>query len=203
MTVVAAFAETARPVILRYFNRSSCIASSRIALEVLRYFGIDARAIPVRFALQVPSLKIAFVSGLTSEQKLKARATAGTFIELEPGPEIRNVGGGSWNGHVIVHAGGCLLDPSFDQALDAIAQGGAQIDASPRVAVFALDGEPVPDYFEARFTAWLDDETEIYVEYASIEDDSFKRAPAWETDHLQPAIEEIISSMEKLLERAA
>ena len=49
----------------------------------------------------------------------------------------------------------------------------------------------------------LDDETRILVEYVRIADESFQLAPAWETDHLEPAIAQIIDSMEKLLERAA
>lgn len=201
--VINAFAQTTRPVILRYFNRRSCIASSRVAIEVLQYFGVEARAIPVRFVVRVPSLKMAFVSGLSPEEKRTAKRDAGEFVELQPGPEIRG-GGSGWDGHVIVDAGGCLVDPSFDQALDAIAQQGrVQIDASPRVAVFPLDGRELPDYFEARFTGVLDDGTQIHIEYVRTADESFQLAPAWETDHLEPAIAEIIGRMEKLLERAA
>lgn len=37
----------ARPEILRYFAADSCIASTRIALDVLGYFGIHAKAVPV------------------------------------------------------------------------------------------------------------------------------------------------------------
>ena len=141
--VITAFAQVARPVILRYFNRGSCIASSRIAIEVLRHFGIPARALPVRFVLRVPALEMAFVTGLSDQEKTKARREAGSFVTVKSGPAIKGGSEIGWNGHLIVHAAGVLIDPSFDQALDAIAQQGHRIDATPLIGVFPA--EVLPD----------------------------------------------------------
>jgi hypothetical protein len=192
--VISAFARIARPIILRYFNRRSCIASSRIAVEVFRQFGIESSPISVRFVLRAPSLNVAFVSGLTSQQQAEVSTHAERFVALPLGPDIGG-GGRGWNGHVILKAGDALVDPSFDQALDALAGNGAPIESAPRVAVFPLNGLQIPQDFHVRFTAILDDNTEIVAEYDALHDESFRDAPAWETDHLEPAIEEIVTAM--------
>ena len=143
----------------------------------------------------------AFVTGLSDQEKTKARREAGSFVTVKSGPAIKGGSEIGWNGHLIVHAAGVLIDPSFDQALDAIAQQGHRIDATPLIGVFPA--EVLPDEFRVELAAVLDDETRILVEYVRIADESFQLAPAWETDHLEPAIAQIIDSMEKLLERAA
>jgi len=46
--IVAALLELARPELLRVFRRDSCIVSTRVALDVLKTFGIAARPLSVK-----------------------------------------------------------------------------------------------------------------------------------------------------------
>ena len=172
--MIRAFARVARKIILRYFNRRSCIASSRITIECLKIFGVESYPVPVRFILRAPDLKMAFVTGITPEEQAKARRSARKYIELATGP------GGGWNGHVIVKAAGFVIDPSFDQALDAFAEAGCRIDNAPRIAVFPLNGVKLPEDFRATFTAMLDDDTKITAQYDALFDSTFADQPAWE-----------------------
>jgi hypothetical protein len=192
--VVRAFARVARRIILRHLNRRSCIASSRITIECLKNFGIESSPVPVRFILRAPDLHMVFVAGISPEEQASARRSARKYIELATGP------GGGWNGHVIVKAPGFVIDPSFDQALDAFAEAGCRIDDAPRIAVFPLQGVKLPEDFCATFTATLDDDTKITAQYDALFDTTFADQPAWETEHIQPAIRAIISKMKKVLE---
>ena len=197
--MIRVYARTARPIILRYFNRRSCVASSRITIEALKFFGIAARPVPVRFLVRAPALNAVFMSGVTAEDRAEIAGASGSrFVLLAPGPQISG-GGIGWNGHVIVKTREFLIDPSFDQALDAIAGAGHAIAAAPLIAVFPLGGKSLPKTFHAGFTALLDDDTKIISEYDHLPDDSFLRAPAWELDHLQPAIEQILAAMKGIL----
>ena len=191
--MIRAFARVARTIILRYFGRRSCIASSRITIECLKIFGVESYPVPVRFILRAPDLGMAFVTGITPEEQAIARRSPKKYIELATGP------GGGWNGHVIVKAGGFVIDPSFDQALDAFAEAGCRIDDAPRIAVFPLNGVKLPEDFCATFTAVLDDDTKITAQYDALFDATFADQPAWETDHIQPAIHAIISKMKEAL----
>ena len=147
----------------------------------------------MRFILRAPDLNMAFVTGITPEEQANARRSAGKYIELATGA------GGGWNGHVIVKAPGFVIDPSFDQALDAFAEAGCRIDDAPRIAVFPLRGVKLPEDFCATFTAVLDDDTKITAQYDALFDTTFADQPAWETDQIQPAIRAIVAKMKKVL----
>jgi hypothetical protein len=191
--VIRAFARVARTIILRYFGRRSCIASSRITIECLKVFGVESYPVPVRFILRAPDLRMAFVAGITPEEQAIARRSPKKYIELATGP------GGGWNGHVIVKAAGFVIDPSFDQALDAFAEAGCRIDDAPRIAVFPLNGVKLQEDFCATFTAVLNDDTKITAQYDALFDTTFADQPAWETDHIQPAIHAIVAKMKGIL----
>ena len=159
-------------------------------------FGVESYPVPVRFILRAPDLRMAFVAGITPEEQAIARRSPKKYIELATGP------GGGWNGHVIVKAGGFVIDPSFDQALDAFAEAGCRIDDAPRIAVFPLNGVKLPEDFCATFTAVLDDDTKITAQYDALFDTTFADQPAWEADHIQPAIHAIVAKMNGILNGA-
>lgn len=136
---------------------------------------------------------MAFVSGITPEEQAQARRSAGRYIELSTGP------GGGWNGHVIVRAMDCVIDPSFDQALDAFAAAGCRIDHAPRIAVFPLNGVELPEDFCLTLTTQLDDDTMIKAQYDALFDVTFTELHAWEIDYLKPAIRSIVAKMKSIL----
>jgi len=188
--VIAVFAATARPVILRYFPRNSCIASSRITIECLKIFGVPSHAVPVTLKVEVRAHKIMFVCGIDEETQARARQSAASYIALQRT---------GWNGHLIVKAGRHVIDPSFDQVLDVFASQGIQIETRPAVFVIPVGDARLVKSFAIDFVALTDDGAKIDGQYFGIEDYSFQQTPAWETDHLEPAIREITSGMKREL----
>ena len=195
--VVAAFSQVARPIIRQCLGPRNCIAAARIAVECLAAFDVTARAVPVQFVVQIRALNVAYVVGLTKENEQRAREAAGSWTEL---PYIEDRGRrcavAGWNGHVIVVAADCLIDPSFDDALDAIARAGHRVQTDPEMMIIPLSGCPFEPGAGANCIAMPDDdETRIEVDYQANSDESFRLTPAWETDHIEPAIRLIVRMM--------
>lgn len=51
LTIVKALLDIARPEILRHYRPDSCIGSTRIGIDVLAYFGVGSRPLPVEATL--------------------------------------------------------------------------------------------------------------------------------------------------------
>ena len=197
---VQCFAECARPPILRYLNRRSCIASCRITIEVLKRFGIAAHPVPVRFVVCAPVYKIAFISGFSVESQTELRRGAARYVDLAAGPKAGG-GNGTWNGHVAVVTANYFLDPSFDQSLDALASNGLQLDPHPYIALAPLPQPINRDALHLEFSLETANSIFLTAQYNSISDYSFLETPAWELDHVEPVIEEIAATMEATFER--
>jgi hypothetical protein len=174
--IVRRYASVARPVILEFFPPNSCIAASRITIEVLRRFGIKAQAVPVSMVVQSKSRDLAFVSGLD----MKGRAH-----------QIRPASKNAWNGHCIAIAGGHLIDASFDQC--DMADRGVHIP--PYILTVRIGDKVRLNSFHAVLEMITDDGEALEVQYFPLNDWSFLQSPAWETDHLQPAIQLICARM--------
>ncbi len=190
--VIQAFAQVARPIILKYLSRRSCIASVRVAIECLKRFGVRGRPFAVRFVVEIPAMNLMYTSGLSDEEQERARK-AKSFINL-PGGE-----GGGWNGHLVIEAGGFLIDPSFDQAFAAFAETGHAMETPPMAVVFPLNGGRLGPDVQVDYEAALDNGTRLVIRYAVRPDDSFLDAPAWEFEYLMPVIREVCREMNERL----
>jgi hypothetical protein len=51
-SIVSRFAEVARPILVRHFREASCVASTRVATDVLRHFRIPARPFVCRMTVR-------------------------------------------------------------------------------------------------------------------------------------------------------
>jgi len=176
--IIEAYAAVARPIILNFFVPNSCIASSRITVEVLSRFGVSAEAIATKFVVLLPEKKLAYVSGLDPQERADAND--------------------SMNVHVIVLAGDrWFLDASFDQV-----RGPLKITLEPKVFVIPLDGQTIEDKYsvDMDLKCALDDGTPIEIRYVTHCGDAFKRTPAWETDHLRVPIHLICTAMKAALD---
>lgn len=176
--IVQCYAETARPVILQFFPRNSCVASCRITMEVLRRFGIRGQVVPVSMIVEAKAFELAFVTGGVD---LKNRAH-----------EVRSSRNG-WEGHCIVIAGGYLIDPSFDQC--DMSDRGVAVPLYILVSPFA--SRIKPRSFQAELKLVTDSGVTLDVRYVPLSDWSFLGAPAWETDHIEPAIRMITEKMRR------
>jgi hypothetical protein len=129
--VVKAYAEVARPLILRWFPEpNSCIAATRATVEVLDCFGIRAWPLSVRMKALVPERNIAFGSGLLPHERTRA--------ELLPGFTGRfSTRTKGWDGHLIVGTENhWLIDPTFDTVFHAFRKLG--YDCGQRDMILAM-----------------------------------------------------------------
>jgi hypothetical protein len=119
--VVTALAKVGRPPILEHFAKRSCIASTRIALDVLEYFGVRAEPLPL-FVLVLNGEALDMAEAGMSQAGLQAEMLK--YGPDEPGGPW-GIGVGAvienstdWAGHLVVAIPDerLLLDMSLDQA---------------------------------------------------------------------------------------
>lgn len=122
--ILDALVARARPVIRAEFQADSCIATTRVGLDVLRYFGIPAQEYPLLVAIFNPEAVQLLADGLPMEE-LAARTQAigpeepsgpwSVGLGMSPVPGGRANG---WSGHLVIGspALGIVADLSADQA---------------------------------------------------------------------------------------
>lgn len=121
LAVVAAVMKVARPVLLSVFEPRSCIASTRIGIDVLAYFGITALPISLFMVVHNAEAVQLFSDGYTNEEVQAIYNTDGHLPTSVGGPwsiGIGGEGGDGWAGHLMVGLPQyrLLIDLSADQA---------------------------------------------------------------------------------------
>lgn len=168
--ILAVYGRCARHVMLRYLERQSCITATRITIEVMRYFQLPAKAMPMRLIAECPELKYAYVSGPAGQLKKQAIEHGSTWIDR---------GTGGYQGHVVaLVANAWIVDASFDQ-IQSIDHGLA-IPATVLVM-------PIPSGVKRRrmyveLEAVTDNGHKLRVRYLPHHDKTFYATPAWELD---------------------
>lgn len=124
VAVLSALSEVARPIILTRFTLTSCIASTRIALDVMAYFNIQGQELPLYMMIFNPDAAAMIREGKTLDEVHDAALAIAP--DVEGGPWTLAVGAdystdGStegWSGHLVaaIPAAGVYLDLSADQA---------------------------------------------------------------------------------------
>lgn len=119
--VLDALTEVARPLILEHFNPDSCIASTRVGIDALAYFGMRGEPLPVTGVLFNPEAMNLLQQGMSMDD-LKKQMDA-IPADADGGPWSLGLGvgtqqPGAWAGHLVValpqqHA---VVDLSADQA---------------------------------------------------------------------------------------
>lgn len=119
--VLDALVDAARPVIRTEFRADSCIASTRIGIDALAYFGIRAVELPVSVLVFNADAAALVSAGVTLEDLREQ--TRAIPVERPGGPWTIGVGmgtglPGAWPGHLIVTVPeiGVICDLSIDQA---------------------------------------------------------------------------------------
>lgn len=119
--VIGAMLRIARPIILEHFSKPSCIASTRIGIDVLGYFGIKSEPMPLMLMVfNEEALKI-LDDGKTFEelgeiQRQESPTTPGGPWSIAVGAEVED--SPDWAGHLVValpHRQ-MIIDLSIDQA---------------------------------------------------------------------------------------
>lgn len=170
---VRLFAAIAPDEIARFFpTPNNCIAAVRILEQVFLKAGVQVRAIPCRYICE--GNERAYVAGPRDpEWDGKFSANVQSF-------DLRKAG---WQGHLVALAGPWLIDPTWTAAAPFVGFDGSQ----DRCLALAMPGFD-PDRDAAR----LDIETacgqRLRLRYEPLDDYGYLDAPAWELDHLEPAI---------------
>jgi hypothetical protein len=161
-------------------------------MECLARYGVDARAQNTIFKCCCPSIALTYIAGADDRVKRRYLTKA---KELKIGTPYGLQG---FAGHVVVIAGGWLLDPTFDQA--SVPNRGLVIPAQ----VLALPLEPQCDLTRIHVTGnvVLANGLQLDVEYASLPDRGFMKTPAW-TVNLSDPIGEICTAMEAVCETSS
>lgn len=193
--IIYAYAKVARPVLLGYMGRRSCIGSAHAGILALGRFGVDVQPVPADFHLSIPSLAVAYVAGIMDEEKFRGRAIAKDWVDLDTGD--------GWNGHVLLtYHDQYLIDPSFDQAFASLADGGVPVSRKPRTMVFPLNGNRLTPGMMASFSMTTDEPATLAFEvtYRAKSDDSYRDTPAWNDEALPYIADIIVLQMRDMIE---
>lgn len=123
--VVEALVEVARPIILEMFNKDSCIASTRIAIDVLHYFGIVA--VPMALSATIYNERAAqslqqgeaLAPVVNFQSALRANEQIGAWsVMIGTGISKQDSDNPTWAGHLVavIPQSLLLIDLAIDQA---------------------------------------------------------------------------------------
>lgn len=185
--IIAHYAAIARPLILEFFPPNCCVAASRVTIECLRSFGVDAVAVAMKLVVECRPREVAYLVGLSRAERRKAKKQAAAWTDRAQ-PD-------AWNGHLVVVARGerrqFMIDPSFDQA----SMPGHGVTIPPCILVVPVGAEIPPDSIGAELELVTDDGEELRVRYIPSGDSGFTHLPAWGTDHVAPLVQMICERM--------
>lgn len=115
--VMEALLAVAREEILKDFRRDSCIASTRVAVEVLRHFGVRAYPLAVTAMVFNASFAAHLGSDLIPREAAETRRWTEEDGSWSVGIGFGRGGPGSWTRHLVAIAEGrWLVDLSLDHA---------------------------------------------------------------------------------------
>jgi hypothetical protein len=104
--IVEALARVARPIIRRTWRPDSCVASTRVGLDVLKAYGVQARPWACMAQVWNPTMVAAVNRGLPAEA-----------AQLEPGAWSVGIGmADDQLGHLVIVTPTWIVDLSIDQA---------------------------------------------------------------------------------------
>lgn len=177
-----ALAPLVAPEVERVFQRRDlCILSTRIAIEVARYFGVDAQPTPVQVILYNAPFAKHVACDFTDVEDPAHPETWGDeswSVGIGCGAPAR-IGG--WDGHLIALAQGCYADFSISQA--------------ERIERNIVTGEALVGPWDGRSRAWkaVSETTGTVIEYRRIDDDSWRSAPDWrDTARWRPLVGKLV-----------
>jgi hypothetical protein len=161
--VVAALVRVGRPIMLEYTARRSCIAATRMGLEVLRYFGVAAVPQPVRLGAFNATAWAALAAG----QPLDTEHTDAWSVGVAGVGQPRSRGG--WDGHLaLLVRDAVLLDLSLDQ-----------FSRPEHQLVLAASWFPLPPEFFQDGWVTYQHALGAVIRYQRLHDASWKRSRDW------------------------
>lgn len=169
-----------RPAVLGIYKPNSCIATTRVAVNILEYLGVKARPWPCALLVaNKPGARL-LVDGydLLPDELEQLRANGAFAVEVAGTGAWDHVHGG-WDGHMVALGefddGAWLLDLSLDQAR----RSAHHIDVTPTAA--RVRSIPPDQPVVARVESCL-------VRWTGIESDDWRQHREWRRDDLTKPI---------------
>lgn len=185
--IISTYASIARPIMLNWMVPSSCIAATRLTIEVLQYFGLTVIPYATRFVVQAEAIQFAYISGIRGEEQEQMRAKSRNWTDIPV-----QVG---WEGHVVCIAeGDCLIDSSFDQ----ISTPDKGLVIPPTILALDLGRAIELKSHEVELGLVNDEGLKLKVIYQPLDDDSYQDSEAWNDAGLPLLALEIIKKMRKI-----
>jgi len=180
--VVTALVRIARPVLLEQFSRDSCIAATRIGIDVLEYFGVQAIPVPVGLMIFNGEATKLISQGLPTPEirrlmlERSADEPGGPWSVLV-GADLNRPQG--WAGHLVI--GVPSIRTVADLSLDQASRPHKQMDLEPTAYVIPDDAWWLgnePRYLMRATNPKTGDEVTVMLD-AALDPEGFKRSRNW------------------------
>jgi hypothetical protein len=186
--VLSKLVQVARPCILQHYSVDSCIASTRIGIDVLAHFGFVAQPLTVRAIVYNPAFCRRIEAGALFPQTQKELSQ----WAKEDGSWNIGIGFGAnadkWDAHLVFVSGNYVVDLALDQAN----RPKYQIKLNP--TFFAVDSEFLTGQKPHVF--WMND---CIIRVGVIKDYSdYRTSPDWVRPR-KKIVQEIINKMEGII----
>jgi len=180
---LARYCSIARPILLDFMPPNSCIGATRVTCDVLEALGFHVVPFATKLVVEVPSLNVAYTSGLSDEELARSKG------------QVRTPWGQGWRGHLVAHVEGrLLLDSSFDQVNDGLR---GRLRLRRKIVHFPLQDVSIERGFRAEYGGLADDGTELKITYATTRDESWRDAPAWNDEGLPFLVAALLGRMKR------
>lgn len=182
-TVLYAYCQVARKIMRPFLGPNSCVSATRLTIECLKRYSIMARPQPFKMAFEIKGISRAYTSGLSEE-------------EMGNRVKVHAPWGQGYKGHVCAIWEDVLIDPSLDQANDAL-----NVNFVPeRVMLWPLEGGVSQDGFKLEMDVYNDDNKPAKLTYITISDYSFFESEAWENGvGMQALTDAVVGATDRFL----
>lgn len=153
--VIRRLAEAAPPVLARYYRPDCCIAATRVAVDALARFGLEAAPAPTDVVILNPPLRARLDGGVAPEDRAEPQRLAGldgagsVGIGFGAGPGEGFDPRTGYDGHLVAVCQGHLIDLTLPQA----SRPDREVRLSPVAQAF---GPEAAGRFAAGERVWLD-----------------------------------------------
>lgn len=175
------YEQCARPYLDAIFQPATCIEQTRVLLEVMGRFGVEAKSTGVVLLMKCPAKEIQYATGLDAEELWQARRVVKAPIT----DRANNRGEVCGGRHVValVDHGKFLVDPTWYQA--SIPE--VDFYLEPEILVVPVP-EPMEDLGTVKMEIMNDDGLSFQLEYYGRPERDWEHDEGWEPSHLMELI---------------
>jgi hypothetical protein len=191
LEVLEHYERIARPWLNQIFKPQTCIEQTRLLIEVLARWGINAWAMGAVLTVTYPAAKYIYISGCTKQQGDQIRGSTADYRERPSSDgtvyDLPHV--------VAIVENSILVDMTIAQA--SFADKDLVIDPVALVVALPRPVYPASLLPDLTIAGELAGGTEFEARWVGVADRSFERYPAWDPSHLLPLIDRIADTLDR------